>query len=36
MGSDKVISGVAKDMTDEERSDIDKAVVSIKISAKRI
>ncbi|MFC1708933.1 arsenite methyltransferase [Candidatus Omnitrophota bacterium] len=36
IGSDKVISDIAKDMSEEEIKNIDKAVVSIKISAKKV
>lgn len=35
IGSDKVISDIAQDMSEEETKAVDKAVVSIKISAKR-
>lgn len=35
IGSDKVISELAKDMSEEEIKNIDKAVVSIKISARK-
>ncbi len=36
IGSDKVISELAKDMSEEEIKNIDKAVVSIKISARKV
>jgi len=36
IGSDKVISEIAKDMPDGQIKDIDKAVVSIKVSARKL
>ena len=36
IGSDKIVSELAEDMTSEEVSNIDKAIVSIKVSAKKI